>query len=88
MLVINARPILLILDASSLYGFGLFVEGSVLGTILFYFHNLYTVWIWLILIKVTYTGRVSEMFQIKCVDIIISTLLWHCLDCLDNLLLP
>ena len=31
--------------------------------------------------------RVSEVFQIKCVDIIISTLLWHRLD-LVNLLLP
>ena len=31
--------------------------------------------------------RVSEMFQIKCVDIITSTFLWHWLD-LVNLLLP
>ena len=60
---------------------------SVLSLFYVYFHNLYSVWIWLILIKVTYIVRVSEMFQIKCVDIIISTLLWHWLD-LVNLLLP
>ena len=41
-------------------------------TIYVYFQNLYTVWIWLILIKVNYMGRVSEMCQIQFVDIIIS----------------
>ena len=65
----------------------LFNDRYLLDLFYFYFHNLYSVWIWLILIKVTYMVRVSEMLQIKCVDIIISTSLWHWLD-LVNLLLP
>ena len=80
----NASRSLFCRNMPSLYGFGFNNQYRSQFTFIF---KICSVWIWIILITVTYMGRVSEMFQIKCVDIIISTFLLHWLD-LVSLLLP